>query len=140
MTSTLKNPTITLHRGFESKGVYVYSPFVNKLEARFRFAGLSYLTDCGSVLKAPKGKVPYIGISNPDEPHTPPKFLGDSTLIIAKLVEDGVIKDMNVRLTPAEQAHDLALRALLEEKLNFYQVSLFPLHSSLFLDCFVKFL
>lgn len=79
-------------------------------------------------MKAPKGKVPYIGISNPDEPDAPPKFLGDSTLIIAKLVEDGVIKDLNARLTAAEQAHDLAIRALLEEKLNFYQVSC--LHSS----------
>ncbi len=33
-----------------------------------------------------------------------------------------MLDDLNAKLSPTEKAHDLALRALLEEKLYFYQV------------------
>jgi hypothetical protein len=129
MASHLKNhPSITLYRGFKGSGAYVWSPFVNKLEARFRFAELPYRIDCGSPLQGPRGKIPYIGIS-PPESQDPPRFLGDSTLIITKLVEEGVLEDVNAKLSPTERATDLALRALLEDKLYFYQVS--NVHESL---------
>jgi hypothetical protein len=49
--------------------------------------------------------------------------LGDSTLIISKLEDDGLLDDLNSKLSPVEKANDLALRALLEDKLYFYQVS-----------------
>ncbi len=48
--------------------------------------------------------------------------LADSTLIVENLVEDGILDDLNATLSPTEKAYDLALRALLEEKLYFYQV------------------
>lgn len=55
-------------------------------------------------------------------PADPPTTIRDSTLIIAKLVDDGVMEGLNAKLDPVEKAHDLALRALLEEKLDWYQV------------------
>ena len=144
MASHIKSELeITLYRGFEGTGAYVWSPFVTKLEARLRFAGLSYHAEAGSLFKAPRGKIPYVAISKTDSscqiPVTP-TMLADSTLIIAKLVEDGVSEDLNAKLSSTEKAHDLALRALLEEKLYWYQVGvpsqMFPhayylLHSSL---------
>jgi len=49
-------------------------------------------------------------------------MLTDSTLISDKLVVDGLAQDLNLKLTAAEKAQDLAIRALLEDKLYFYQV------------------
>ena len=115
---------ITLYRGFPGTNHYVWSPFVNKLEARFRFTGLSYRSDIGSPLKGPRGKIPYVEISKNSESGglVTPTTTGDTTLIVSKLVEDGVVEDLNANLSPAEKAHDLAVRALLEDKLAFYQV------------------
>ncbi len=126
MASHLKpQPNITLYRGFQGSGAYVWSPFVTKLEARLRFAGLSYRTKAGSPWKAPRGKIPYVTISKTDagsqDPATP-TILADSTLISEKLVDDGVLDELNAKFSPTEKAHDLALRALLEDKLYFYQV------------------
>ena len=38
-------------------------------------------------------------------------------------MEDGVLEDLNARLSPVERAYDAALTALLEDKVYFYQVS-----------------
>ena len=119
--------SLTLYRGFENSPNYVWSPFVNKLEARLRFGGLHYRVDVGAPPKAPRGKIPYISLSKagPDgEPIDPPKFYGDSTLISQNLVQEGWMNDLNAKLSPVEKVQDKALRALLEDKLYFYQVIL----------------
>jgi hypothetical protein len=86
MVSHLKaQPNITLFSGFQGSGAYVWSPFVIKLEARLRFTGLSYRTEAGSLLKAPRGKIPYIAISRKDsdgQAPVTPMILGDSTLAV----------------------------------------------------------
>jgi hypothetical protein len=105
---------LIVYRGWLDPGKHVWSPFVIKLEARLRFAGVSYITDCGSVRKAPKGKIPYLECAD--------GTLGDSTLIIKQLVEWNRIPDLNAKLSPAAKAQDLALRALFEDKLYFYHV------------------
>lgn len=123
MAAHLKTqPNVTLYRGFQGSAVYVWSPFVTKLEARLRFAGLPYRTEAGSLSQAPRGKIPYVAIST--DAGVNPTVLADSTLIAAKLAEEGVLDDLNAKLSPAEKAHDLALRALLEDKLYFYQVNM----------------
>ncbi|TVY13386.1 Failed axon connections-like protein [Lachnellula arida] len=122
MASTLKaTPTITVFRGSKNPGAYVWSPFVTKLETRLRFASLPYRTDAGSPKSAPKGKIPYTTIS---EPHTSAAAtsLADSGLIIEKLKENGFLHDLNAGLSCEQKAHDMALTALLEDKLYFYQV------------------
>ncbi len=126
MVSEVKSLTrLTLYRGWDSPGVYVWSPFVTKLEARFRIAGLAYQSESGSALKAPKGKVPYVAITEKGTTRDPEKSLlyPDSTLITDKLVEEGLLEDLNSKLSPTARAHDAGLRALLEEKLYFFQVS-----------------
>jgi len=108
--------TITLCRRFNGSGFYFWSPFINKLEAHFRFAGLQCTTDCVSSLKAPRGKIPCIQISTPN-PKGKPRFLGHSTLIVTECVEKGLLEDLNDKLSPIEMAIDLAVRLLLEYKL-----------------------
>jgi hypothetical protein len=114
--------TLTVYRGFPGTGIYVWSPFVTKLEARLRFAKVPYRTEIGSRARAPRGKLPYLSIQEEDSEAL---NLSDTTLIARKLVEDGLIEDLNAKLSPADKAHDLAIRALLEDKLYFYQVSVF---------------
>lgn len=117
-----QRPNITLYRGWLDVGKHVWSPFVVKVEARLRFAGLKYVTEPGSARRAPKGKIPYVECRDlaSDEPGV---TLGDSTLIIKELSEKGTIPDLNAHLDPKDKALDLGLRALLEDKLYFYHVS-----------------
>lgn len=121
-------PSITIFRGWEDFGKHVWSPFVIKLEARLRFAGVKYTVDVGSPKTAPKGKIPYVEFN-----HAPAAAgtgasegktqLSDSTFIIKALSERGVLPDAGAGLSPTQRSHDIALRALLEDKLYFYHVS-----------------
>ncbi|KAG9252988.1 glutathione S-transferase [Emericellopsis atlantica] len=104
---------LIVFRGGPATNTYVWSPFVTKLEARLRFAAFSYNRDAGSPRSAPKGKIPYVQF--PDA-----TTLGDSTLIIKHLVDRDALPDLNAPLKPAQRAQDLAIRALLEDKLYFY--------------------
>lgn len=138
------NAKLIVYRGWPHRGKHVWSPFVIKLEARLRFAGIPYVIEAGSTPKAPKGKIPYVechglqasdgvtsSTSSTDIDSRPPTdaTLGDSTLIVKQLVEWGVLPNINARLPPTANAHDLALRALLEDKVYYYHVCphFFPL-------------
>ncbi|KAI1775343.1 hypothetical protein F4818DRAFT_416348 [Hypoxylon cercidicola] len=109
---------ITIFRGWKDFGKYVWSPYVIKLEARLRIADVPYTTDVGSPRSAPKGKIPYMELR--DASSDSPLLLCDSALIIKNLTERGVLPDLNGGLSPAERSHDMGLRALLEDKLSFY--------------------
>lgn len=122
---------LTLYRGWPTPGKHVWSPFVIKLEARLRFAGVPYTAAAGSPMTAPRGKIPYV--ESRGQPLGAPwavreeggeavASLGDSGVITRALVDQGVVPDLNARLSAAERAYDLALRALLEDKLYFYHV------------------
>ncbi|RYP08897.1 hypothetical protein DL764_001607 [Monosporascus ibericus] len=117
-------PDITVFRGWEDPGRYVWSPYVIKLEARLRFGGVRYGVARGSLKEAPKGKIPYVEcrsapVSTSEEIRAEANAqLSDSTLIIKALSGWGVVPDLNAVLGPEDRAKDLALRALLEEKLQ----------------------
>ncbi|KAL8842371.1 MAG: hypothetical protein Q9176_002760 [Flavoplaca citrina] len=115
----MSSPSITIFRGFPATAAYVWSPFACKLEARLRFAGLAYKVEQGAPPKGPRGKIPYIALSKNGESDA--EMISDTTMISEKLVEDGLAENLNARLTPVEKATDAAVRALLEEKLYFYQ-------------------
>lgn len=106
---------ITLYRGWLDRGKHVWSPFVIKLEARLRFAGVAYDCEGGSTRTAPKGKIPYVQLGDG-------QVVGDSTLIIKDLVKRDILPDLNGRVGKEGRARDLALRAMVEEKLYFYHV------------------
>ena len=88
----------------------------------------------GSMTEAPKGKVPYVRVQQQQlqsEEHvgtaktaakSKGELLPDSTLITGRLVREGLLEDLNSQLGRAERTHDLALRALLEDKLYFLKV------------------
>lgn len=124
---------LTVHRGWAGVGSHVWSPFVVKLEARLRFAGVPYATGAGGPRGAPKGKIPYVefrrqGAASGGEEGAVVR-MGDSALVARHLVEEGDLPDLNGGLSPEDRARDLATRALLEEKLCFYHVSCVnPLH------------
>ncbi|KAK0622366.1 hypothetical protein B0T14DRAFT_535642 [Immersiella caudata] len=110
-------PQLILYRGFDCPGRHVWSPFVNKLETRLRFVGLRYDPEIGSMREAPRGKIPYLAVQDDNKT----ELLADTTLVTRRLIDNGLMKDLNVDLKPAQKAQDLALRALLEDKLAFYQ-------------------
>jgi hypothetical protein len=62
------------------------------------------------------------------KPNSTPVTLSDTSLIIANFTDEGLFEDLNAKLSPADKAHDLAIRSLLEDKLSFYQVRVFLTH------------
>lgn len=110
-----KKKIITLHRGLLAPGQYVASPFVTKLELRLRLAGLPYAVGSGSARSSPKGKVPYVTL--PDG-----EVISDSALIVRRLEERGSLTPLDdAALTETEKAQALCVRALMEDRLYFYQ-------------------
>jgi hypothetical protein len=121
-----KGPKLTLFRGLPDRGKYAGSPFTTKLEFRLRHARLPYSVEAGSVKTAPKGKIPYVdlGALVDEDGSEGSAQMGDSTFIIQRLLGMGKIPDLNGELTAGQKLEDLAIRALLEEKLYFYLVSI----------------
>lgn len=121
-------PRYTLFRGSGKSNCYASSPFVTKVEFRMRLAGIKYSIGCGAPWLGPKGKIPYIQLSSTSLPGPQADetgkvdMLGDSTLIIKYLVDQEGLPDLNELIEPQDKARDLALRALLEDKLYFYHV------------------
>ncbi|KAI9731246.1 MAG: hypothetical protein M1818_007871 [Claussenomyces sp. TS43310] len=118
-TEQSSQPHLTLYRGFEDRGCYVWSPFVTKLELRLRLSQFPYTVGTGSPTTAPKGKIPYVELGTEEGPSS---VLGDSTLIIKHMVEFGYVKNLDVSKSSTMQAQDLAIRALLEDRLYFYDI------------------
>lgn len=116
----MSKPALILYRGFPERGAYVWSPFVTKLEARLRFARVSYQVETGSPRVAPRGKIPYISASLASTAE--PVMLSDSQLISDTLADEGVLPKLNDALSPAERALDASVKALVEDKLAFYNV------------------
>ncbi|KAF1843512.1 uncharacterized protein K460DRAFT_433157 [Cucurbitaria berberidis CBS 394.84] len=95
---------------------YVWSPHVAKLELCFRLSKLSYESNSGGPLNVPRGKIPCVEISTPGSPS---EWVADS-LIAKDFIHRGLLQDMNARISGKETGQDLAIRALLEYKLFFY--------------------
>ena len=118
-TTEQSQARLVLYRGWDQKK-HVWFPFVIKLEARLRFAGVPYRAEAGSPMKAPRGKIPYLDYQGSGDKE--PVQLADSTVIIKDLVVNKVLPEINEKLSATTRANDLAIRALLEEKLYFYHV------------------
>lgn len=112
-------PTFTLYRGWPIADELVWSPFVTKVELALRLANVEYTSEAGSLSQSPKGKIPYITVKYSENKQ---ETVSDSTLIINRLTKEGLLRNLNGHLSPAQQLEDLAIRALLEDKLYFYHV------------------
>jgi glutathione S-transferase len=99
---------IRLHQFAPAFGLPNASPFCMKVEVYLRMAALPYETVNGNLLKAPKGKLPFI--------EDGPLRVADSSLIIQHLQR--VYGDpLDAALTPLQRAQGLALQRLFEEDL-----------------------
>ncbi|KAJ4987858.1 glutathione s-transferase [Stagonosporopsis vannaccii] len=108
---------IAIYRGADLPSQYTWSPFVSKLELRCRLSGLKYICDIGFPPSGPKGKIPYVELTLPGQTSV---WLSDSTLIAKDFVKKGLLRDLNAHLSVLDKGHDLAIRALMEDKLAFY--------------------
>lgn len=111
-----KMGSFTIFRGGPPQNHYVWSPFVCKLEARLRFDDVAYNLGVGSPKTAPRGKLPYLEINHAGTTEA----ISDSATIIRTFTSNGLLRDLNASLTPVQRAQDLALRAMMEEKVYFY--------------------
>ena len=100
---------IKLYQFAPAFGLPNASPFCMKLETYLRMAGLPYqLVNSGNVMKAPKGKLPYI-----DDDGT---IVADTTFIIDYLKRRHG-DPLDASLSPMDRALATAFQRLLEENL-----------------------
>ncbi len=100
---------IRLYQFAPALGLPNASPFCMKVETWLRLAGLPFETvNDGNILKAPKGKLPYIEAAG--------LRLGDSSFIIQHLQRQ-YSPSLDDWLTPEQRAQALAWQRLLEEHL-----------------------
>jgi glutathione S-transferase len=86
------------------------SPFCAKLETYLRMAEVPHQVAAAQLLKAPKGKIPYVSIDG--------ALVGDSQLIIDKL-EASTGKPLDAGLSARAAAIGRAVRRMLEEATYF---------------------
>jgi glutathione S-transferase len=86
------------------------SGYCQELETFFRASAFtSYEVKFTTQFSAPKGKLPYI-IEQPSG-----KAIGDSHFIIRHLIKEGIVRDLDAELTPAQKAESRAWQAWIEE-------------------------
>lgn len=86
------------------------SPFCIKLETYLRFTQTAYTTASANMMKAPKGKVPYVQIDG--------NFMADSQLIIEH-IESTRETPLNQGLSEAQQAIGHMVQRTLDEAFYF---------------------
>ncbi len=106
-----------VHRGAGASGHYIWSPFVTKLEFRLRHSKFAYECGTKNPLQAPRGKMPFIEAVSPGKST---ELLPDTALIIRQFTSQNLLSDLNANLSKKEAAQDLAIRALVEDKLYYY--------------------
>lgn len=95
---------------------YTLTQFTLKLYFRLRHGNVSYEDEDGTRNQAPKSKFPYVKFNDTGE------LMGDSGLIIQRLVEMGKLDAVNEKISPKLKAQDYALRSVIEDKLYFFLV------------------
>ncbi|CAO2653000.1 Nn.00g024110.m01.CDS01 [Neocucurbitaria sp. VM-36] len=80
---------------------------------------MSGLPFAGGPLNGPRGKIPYVEIITLGSPS---EWVADTSLITKDFIARDLLQDLNIKLSGKEVGQDLALRALLEDKLFFYNI------------------
>jgi len=95
---------------------YSMSVFVTKLHLRLRHGGVRYENALGSREQAPKKKLPYVKFVETGE------LMGDSALIVERLVKEGKLPDLDKGLSPEQRATDYCLRVMIEDRVYYLVV------------------
>ena len=101
---------LTIHGFGTLEGLLDLSPFVAKVEAYLRLAGVAYEKAPGNIRKAPRGKLPYLTHGD--------RTIADSALILDYLAEAG-LASLDAELSREQGAELCALRSMLESDLYF---------------------
>ena len=91
---------------------YKQSPYVNKLDALLTFSALKNVTyEGGTILEAPRGKLPYISLDG--------TFIPDSELAYDSCISKGLVHclDRKATLNEKELALSRSIQALVERNL-----------------------
>jgi hypothetical protein len=115
-SSAEEKPLLTVYTFDTDTTKYSFSPFATKLRFRLRHAGVPYDDRYGSMLEAPKKKIPYVKF------HESGEFVGDSSLIIERMVKAGKMSEVNAKLSPEEKAKDMCIRSMIEDRMYFFIV------------------
>lgn len=110
-------PHLILYSLDRGHTTYSMSIFVTKLHLRLRHGGITYENALGSRDEAPKKKIPYVRFVETDE------VMGDSALIVERLVTEGKLEDLDKELSPQQRAIDYCLRVMIEDRLYYLVVS-----------------
>lgn len=105
---------IVVHQVPGAWGLPSVSPFCTKLQAYLRLAGLEHEVRTANMLRAPKGKVPYVSIDGGP-------LLGDSQLVIEELVRRFGDR-LDGGLDASQRATGHLVRRTLEEATYFTSV------------------
>jgi hypothetical protein len=109
-------PHLILYSLDQEHTTYSMSIFVTKLHLRLRYAGIPYENATGSRDAAPKKKIPYVKFVETGE------LMGDSALIIERLIKEGKLEDLDKGLSPEQRAIDYCLRAMIEDRVYYLVV------------------
>ncbi|KAK4442473.1 failed axon connections-like protein [Podospora aff. communis PSN243] len=106
-------PHLIVYSLDQEHSTYSMSMFLTKLHLRLRHAGIPYQNALGSRYAAPKKKIPYVQFTETGE------VMGDSALIVEKLIKEGKLEDLNGGLSPEQKAVDYCLRVMIEDRVYY---------------------
>lgn len=106
MNENNKNKIIFYH--FPKKG-NTQSGYCNKLELFFKFCNIDYIEKETFPHTSPKGKLPFIEYNN--------NTIADSSLIIKWLIENKIVKNIDINITEKDKSISLAFQKMIEDHL-----------------------
>ena len=109
-------PHLILYSLDREHTTYSMSAFVTKLHLRLRHGGVAYENAVGSRDAAPKKKIPYVKFVETGE------LMGDSALIVERLIKEGKLEDLDSELSPEQRAIDYCLRVMVEDRVYYLVV------------------
>jgi hypothetical protein len=126
-----EKPELIIYTLDRDHKTYSMSLFATKLHLRLRHGGICYENALGNRGDAPKKKFPYVRFvgggddDGDDGGDGDGRFMGDSALIVERLVKRGRLEDL--MMGSEIRAMDLCLRVLIEDRLYYLIVSFFIL-------------
>ncbi|KAF8313579.1 hypothetical protein DL93DRAFT_2080874 [Clavulina sp. PMI_390] len=111
-SSALSTSTVpTLLRFNPDPQRWDFSPWVNRLEALLTFSESSFELGTGNALTAPRGKLPVVRLQEGSKS----EIIPDSLHAYQELVKRGVVRELDVGLSPEEIAKSRAIQSIVEE-------------------------